>query len=339
MMALATRKLGRTGLDVTVMGFGGAPLGDLFARLDDATALATIAVAAKAGITHFDAAPLYGHGIAEHRFGTILRRLPPGSFTLSTKVGRLLVPAPQGRTNTTRYVGGLSFNIEHDYGYDATMRSLEHSLMRFGLPRVDLLLIHDADAWSHGPEAGELRYREAMSGAYLALEKLRSEGVIKGIGIGLNDTAYAARYLREGDFDCMLLAGRYSLLEQPALSEVLPLAQKRQVGVMLGGVFNSGILATGPVQGAKYNYTSAPADILDKVARIQRITEAHGIPLPVAAIHFCLGHPAVATLVLGAVSPDEVTRNVAALSHVVPSALWADLKNEGLLDKSAPVPA
>lgn len=337
-MTLATRKLGRTGLDVTVMGFGGAPLGDLFAVLDEATALATIDAAVHAGITHFDAAPLYGQGIAEHRFGTVLRRLAPGSFTVSTKVGRLLVPAPNGRSKTTRYVGGLSFDVVHDYGYDATMRSLEHSLMRFSLPRVDLALIHDADAWSHGPDAGEQHYRTAMSGAYRALDELRSQGVIKGIGIGLNDPVYAARYLRDGDFDCMLMAGRYSLLEQPALAEVLPLAQKKNVGVMLGGVFNSGILATGAMPNAKYNYIDAPAEILDKVRRIERVTEAHGIALPTAAMHFCLGHPAVATLVLGAVKPDEVRRNVAALSQKVPAALWADLKSEGLLDRQAPTP-
>ena len=338
-MTLAKRKLGRTGLDVTVMGFGGAPLGDLFAKLDDATALATVEAAAHAGITHFDAAPLYGQGIAEHRFGTILRRLQPGSFTLSTKVGRMLVPAPGGRNKSTRYAGGLSFNVVHDYSYDATMRSLEHSLMRFGLPKVDLLLIHDADAWSHGPEAGERYYRDAMAGAYRALEKLRGDGVIKGIGIGLNDPVYAARYLRDGDFDCMLMAGRYSLLEQPALAEVLPLAQQKQVGVMLGGVFNSGILATGAVAGAKYNYVDAPPEILDKVRRIERVTDAHGVSLPTAAMHFCLGHPSVATLVLGAVKPDEVRRNVAALSQKVPAALWADLKSEGLLDPAAPTPA
>jgi len=338
-MALAKRRLGRTGLDVTVMGFGGAPLGDLFAKLDDATALATVEAAAHAGITHFDAAPYYGQGIAEHRFGTILRRLAPGSFTLSTKVGRLLVPAPNGRKKTSRYVGGLSFDIEHDYGYDATMRSLEHSLMRFGLPKVDLALIHDADAWSHGPEKGERFYRDAMAGAYKALEKLRGEGVIKGIGIGLNDPVYAARYLREGDFDCMLMAGRYSLLEQPALAEVLPLAQQKQVGVMLGGVFNSGILATGAMPNAKYNYVDAPPEIMAKVRKIEHVTEAHGVSLPTAAMHFCLGHPAVATLVIGAVKPDEVRRNVGALSQKVPAALWADLKSEGLLDKNAPTPA
>ena len=208
-MPIAKRKLGRTGIDVTVLGFGGAPLGDIYEQLDDATAIATVEAAAAAGITHFDAAPMYGQGIAEHRIGTALRRLPRGGFTVSTKVGRLMVPAPNGRTKTTRYVGGLSFDVVHDYSYDAAMRSHEHSLLRFGLPKVDILLIHDADAWSHGPELGEQHYRTAMSGAYKALEKLRDEGVIKGIGIGTNDPAFAARFLQDGDFDCMLLAGRY----------------------------------------------------------------------------------------------------------------------------------
>ena len=229
-MPLPTRKLGRTGLDVTVLGFGAAPLGDIYEVLDDATAIATVEAAAAAGVTLFDAAPLYGQGSAEHRVGTALRRRPPGSFVMSTKVGRLLTPAPAGRTKSTRYVGGLSFNVVHDYSYDGAMRSHEQSLHRLGLPKVDILLIHDADAWSHGPEEGPKRYREAMSGAYRALEKLRAEGVIKGIGIGVNDPVYAARYLREGDFDCLLLAGRYTLLEQPALSEVLPLAAAEERG-------------------------------------------------------------------------------------------------------------
>ena len=338
-MPLPTRKLGRTNLDVTVLGFGSAPLGDIYEVLDDATAIATVETAAEAGVTLFDSAPLYGQGSAEHRVGTALRRRPPGSFVLSSKVGRLLTPAPGGRTKTTRYVGGLSFNVVHDYTYDAAMRSHEHSLHRFGLPKIDVLLIHDADAWSHGPVEGPKRYREAMDGAYRALEKLRSEKVITGIGIGVNDPVYAAKFLREGDFDCMLLAGRYSLLEQPALQEVLPLAAEKRVGVMLGGVFNSGILATGPVAGARYNYAPAPPEILERVRRIERVCASHGVPLPTAAMHFSLGGPAVASLVLGAVAPEEVKRNVAALSAKVPAALWSDLKAEGLLAADAPVPA
>jgi D-threo-aldose 1-dehydrogenase len=337
-MPLPTRRLGRSGFEVSALGFGSAPLGDIYEVLDDATAIATVETAAAAGVTLFDAAPLYGQGMAEHRVGTALRRRPADSFVLSSKVGRLLSPAPAGRTKTTRYVGGLSFNVVHDYSFDGAMRSHEHSLCRFGLPKIDILLIHDADAWSHGPAEGPKRYREAMEGAYRALERLRAEKAIGAIGIGVNDPVYAAKFLREGDFDCMLLAGRYTLLEQPALREVLPLAKEKGVGVMLGGVFNSGILATGPVAGARYNYTPAPPEILERVRKIERVCAAHGVPLPTAAMHFALDGPAVASLVLGAVTPEEVKRNVAALCAKVPAALWSDLKAESLLDASAPTP-
>lgn len=336
---LPRRKLGRTGLEVTTIGFGSAPLGDIYEVLDDRTAIAAVETAAEAGVTMFDTAPFYGQGSAEHRIGTALRRQKPGSFVLSTKVGRILTPAPNGRTKSSRFVGGLQFNVTNDYSYDAAMRSHEASLQRLGLPKVDVLLIHDADPWAHGPVEAPKRYREAMQGAYCALEKLRAEGVIKGIGVGVNDPAYAANFLRDGDFDCLLLAGRYSLLEQPALAEVLPLAVKKNVGVMLGGVFNSGILATGSIAGARYNYTPAPPEILDKVRRIENVCQSHGVALPTAAMQFCLGHAAVSSLVLGAVTPDEVRRNVAAMAKPIPSALWADLKAENLLNSEAPVPA
>ena len=335
---LPKRKLGRTGLDVTALGFGSAPLGDIYEILDDATAIATVEVAAKRGITLFDTAPHYGQGMAEHRYGTALRRQPPGSFVLSSKVGRVMKPAPQGRTKTTRFVGGLQFDVVHDYSYDGAMRSHEQSLLRLGLPKVDVLLIHDADAWSHGPVEGPKRYREAMDGAYKALVKLRSEGVIKGIGFGTNDPEYAVRFLQEGDFDCLLIAGRYSLLEQPALAEVLPLAAQKKVGVMLGGVFNSGILATGSIAGATYNYTPAPPEVIDKVSKIEKVCASHAVPIATAAMHFPLGHPAVSSIVLGSVKPTEVERNVAAMTTKVPAALWRDLKSERLLAVDAPTP-
>jgi len=177
-----------------------------------------------------------------------------------------------------------------------------------------------------------------MQGAYVALDRLRGEGVVKGIGIGVNEADMCVRFAKAGTFDTMLLAGRYSLLEQPALAEFLPLALQQGIGVMLGGVFNSGILATGAVSGAKYNYRDAPSEILDRVSRIERVCAAHNTPLPTAALHFALGHPAVASLVLGGVTPQEVERNVAALSSQVPAALWSDLKAAHLLDASAPVP-
>jgi D-threo-aldose 1-dehydrogenase len=226
-----------------------------------------------------------------------------------------------------------------DYSYDGTMRSVEQSLLRLGIDRLDLLLIHDVDVWTHGADAIEARFREAMTGAYVALDKLRAEGVIAGIGVGVNEADMCVRFAKAGSFDTMLLAGRYSLLEQPALSEFLPLAQQQGIGVLLGGVFNSGILATGAVSGAKYNYRDAPPPILDKVARIERICAHHNVTLPVAALHFALGHPAVVSLVLGGQSPQEVERNVAALQTEVPAGLWADLKAQHLLDADAPLPA
>jgi D-threo-aldose 1-dehydrogenase len=333
---LPTRPLGRTGIPVSVLGFGCAPLGDLYAVLDDDTALRAIATAADAGVTLFDVAPLYGHGLAEHRLGTILKRLPRDSFVLSTKVGRWLKPAPGGRAASSRYRGGLSFDLVVDYSYDGTMRAFEQSLNRLAVPRIDIALIHDVDVWTHGKDAIEQRFKEAMDGAYRALDELRRAGTIRAIGVGVNESAMCVRFANAGDIDAVLLAGRYSLLEQPALADFLPLAERKRIGVMLGGVFNSGILATGPVADAKYNYRPAPPEILERVRRIEAVCATHNVALPVAAMQFALRHPAVSSLVIGAVAPAEVTRNVAALTAQVPDALWADLKRDGLLDPHGP---
>jgi D-threo-aldose 1-dehydrogenase len=334
---LPRRPLGRTGLEVSALGFGTAPLGDLYSRLDDGTAIAAVERALALGINLVDTSPLYGHGLSEHRCGAAIRRAPRDQVVVCTKVGRWMDPF-HGRGDGSGFVGGQPHRAVVDYSYDGTLRSVEQSLLRLGTDRLDLLLIHDVDVWTHGPEAVEDRFREAMAGAYVALDRLRGEGVVKGIGIGVNEAEMCVRFAQAGSFDTMLLAGRYSLLEQPALNHFLPLAQQQGIGVLLGGVFNSGILATGAVNGAKYNYHDAPAEILEKVARIQRVCDAHGTALPTAALHFALGHPAVASVVLGAQSPQEVERNVAALSSAVPAALWSDLKAEHLLDAEAPVP-
>jgi D-threo-aldose 1-dehydrogenase len=337
MSALSRRQLGRTGLDVSVLGFGTAPLGDLFVRIPDEVAIATVERAFALGINLLDSSPLYGRGLAEHRCGTALRRVSRPDIVLCTKVGRWMDPfhAPD---DASGFVGGQPHRAVFDYSYDGTMRSVEQSLLRLGTDRLDLLLIHDVDVWTHGRDAIEQRFREAMEGAYVALDRLRGEGTVKGIGVGVNEADMCVRFAKAGSFDAMLLAGRYSLLEQPALSEFLPLALEQGIGVMLGGVFNSGILATGAVSGAKYNYHDAPTEILDRVSRIERVCAAHNTPLPTAALHFALGHPAVASLVLGGVTPQEVERNVAALSSKVPTALWSDLKAAHLLDASAPAP-
>ena len=340
MIAMSTmprRALGRTGLQVSPLGFGTAPLGDLYAQLDDDTAIATVERAFALGINLLDTSPLYGHGRSEHRCGTAIRRVPRQDIVVCTKVGRWMDPF-HGRGDGSGFVGGQPHRAVIDYSYDGTMRSVEQSLLRLGTDRLDLLLIHDVDVWTHGADAIESRFREAMAGAYVALDRLRGEGVVAGIGVGVNEAEMCVRFAHAGSFDVMLLAGRYTLLEQPALAHFLPLAQQQGIGVLLGGVFNSGILASGAASGAKYNYRDAPPQILAKVAEIERVCHAHGVALPTAALHFALGHPAVASVVLGAQSPQEVERNVAAFASQVPAALWSDLKAEHLLDAQAPVP-
>ncbi len=335
--ALPSRPLGRSGLDVSVLGFGGAPLGDLYQRIDEADAIDTVVAALQAGVTLIDTSPLYGHGLSEHRIGAALRRVPGHGAILSTKIGRVMAPfAPKGAGSG--YLGGLPHAARFDYSYDGAMRSLEQSALRLGVDRFDIVLIHDVDVWTHGKAAVEQRFSEAMNGAYRALEALRRAGTVRAIGVGVNEAEICERFARAGDFDAMLLAGRYSLLEQPALVGFLPLALEKRIGVMLGGVFNSGILATGAVAGAKYNYREAPPEILAKVARIETVCRRHATPLFRAALHFALGHPAISSLVLGAVRPEEVAAQVTALGMSPPAALWQDLVSEGLLDANAPTP-
>lgn len=335
--ALAPRPLGRSGLAVSTLGFGGAPLGDLYAKLDEATAVATVEAAIAAGITLIDTSPLYGHGLSEHRIGAALRRAGREGVLLSTKIGRVAHPFA-GRGDGSGYLGGLPHGLAFDYSYDGAMRSLEQSALRLGTDRIDIALIHDVDVWTHGPQMIEQRFSEAMEGAYRALEHLRAAGAVKAIGVGVNEADMCERFARAGDFDTMLLAGRYSLLEQPALATFMPLAERKGIGLMLGGVFNSGILATGPTPDARYNYHPAPPQIRDRVAAIEIVCARHGVPLRRAALQFPLGHPAVASLVMGAVSPAEIADQIAELSRPVPAALWAELKARGLLGEDVPVP-
>lgn len=335
--ALPFRPLGRSGLKVTTLGFGGAPLGDLYAHIDEASAVATVETALASGINLIDTSPLYGHGLSEHRIGAALRRSGRKDVVVSTKVGRVAEPFA-GRSNGSGYLGGLPHGLRFDYSYDGAMRSLEQSALRLGVDRIDVVLIHDVDVWTHGESAIEARFAEAMDGAYRALDKLRAAGAVRAIGVGVNEADMCERFARVGDFDTMLLAGRYSLLEQPGLTSFMPLAQQKGIDLMLGGVFNSGILATGPIAGAKYNYQPAPPAILARVAAIEAVCSRHGVPLRRAALQFPLGHPAVASLVMGAVKPEEVTNQVAELSAPVPATLWTELKTEGLLGADVPVP-
>jgi D-threo-aldose 1-dehydrogenase len=330
-------------LPFSEIGLGTAPLGDLYERLEEETAIATVAAAHGAGVRMFDTSPHYGNGLAEVRCGAALRRFPRDSFLLSTKVGRLMNPfervAPRNPdVYSPGFAGGLSHRAVFDYSYDGTMRSVEQSLLRTGLDRLDILLIHDVDVWTHGRDGYETRFREAMEGAYKALDRLRASGAVRAIGVGLNEADVCERFARAGDFDVMLLAGRYSLLDQSAASSFLPLAMEKKIGVILGGVFNSGILATGPVEGARYDYSPASPEILDRVRRIETVCRAHGVALPRAALAFALAHPAVVTLVLGAVTPGEAEANAASVREPVPVELWRDLKAQGLLSEKASTP-
>jgi len=336
-MTLARRPLGRVALDVSVLGFGAAPLGDLYARLDEATAVSAVEAAIGQGVTLIDTSPLYGHGISELRVGSALRRANTPGISISTKVGRVMDPfGPPG--DGSGYVGGLRHAARFDYSYDGAMRSLEQSMLRLGVDRIDIALIHDVDVWTHGKDAIDRRFGEAMDGAYRALDALRRAGTVRAIGVGVNEADMCLRFARAGDIDAVLLAGRYSLLEQPAAETFLPLAQARNIDVMLGGVFNSGILATGAVAGAKYNYKPAPPEIRAKVEKIEAVCRRHGVKLADAALRFALAHPVVASVVLGAVTPAEIAAQQASLAAAIPRALWADLVAQGLLDANLPVP-
>ncbi len=331
-----THRLGRSSVETTRLGFGGAPLGNLFSVVAETAAEAALAAAWDAGWRYFDTAPLYGHGLGERRIGSFLRQKPRDSYRLSTKVGRLLAPQA-GRVDGGAYVEVPNSAPVYDYSREGALRSVEASLERLGVGRIDILLIHDIDRFTHGAEQPR-RFREAMDGAYPALAGLRSKGVVGAIGIGVNDWQVAEAVARAADIDCVLLAGRYTLLEQDSLASFLPLCREKGISIIAGGVFNSGILATGPTVGAVYNYAPAPQAILDRVAALDRVCKAHGVPLAAAALQFPLAHPAVATVVVGARSAGEIETNRSLLAHPTPPALWADLKAEGLIAKDAPTP-
>jgi D-threo-aldose 1-dehydrogenase len=334
----ARRKLGSSPLYATELSVGTAPLGDLYQRVPEADAQAMLAAGFDLGLRLFDTAPLYGSGLAEHRTGQLLRQKPRDSFVVSTKVGRHYTPAPRG-ANHGNWAGGLQFDAVLDYSYDGAMRSFEQSLLRLGLSHVDVLLIHDVDVHTHGSrEACDRRFDQAMEGAYRALLELRQAGDVKAIGVGVNEADMCARFARAGDFDCMLLAGRYTLLEQGALDEFLPLCEAKDIGVLAGGTFNSGILASGPKAGAKYNYADAPPAVRERVEKLDAVCRAHGVPLAAAAIQFPLGHPKVSSVVIGAVSKREIEQNFEWMQFPILESLWSDLKGEGLLRADSPVP-
>jgi D-threo-aldose 1-dehydrogenase len=332
------RSLPRAGLAVSALGLGTTAIGGLFEATSDAAAHATFAAAAAAGLRYVDTAPQYGHGLAEQRVGEALRALDRDRFVLSTKVGKLLVPRREGQEAGGLFAGALPFDVEFDYSREGVVRSFEESLQRLGLDRIDLLLIHDVNRKYHGERVDE-RFREAMAGAYPALAELRRAGTIRAIGVALNELDICERFVREGEFDAVMLPRRYTLLDQGALAGLLPLCVERGVGVLIAAPFDSGILATGSSGGGRYNYQDAPPDVLARTGAIEEACARHGVALAAAALQFPLAHPAVASVVVGMRSPAEVEANLALVRAPVPGAFWRDLKRAGLLPDAAPVPA
>jgi D-threo-aldose 1-dehydrogenase len=332
-------RLTRSGLDVTRLGFGTAEIGGLFRPVSDADAAKVLDHAWSLGIRYFDTAPLYGQGDSERRLGALLSMRPRDSFVVSTKVGRLLFPradVPPGADGDPqplyKHVDSAGREttppeVVFDFSRDGVLRSVEASLRRLGLERIDILYIHDPDD----------HWQEAIDGAYPALTQLRAEGVVRAIGAGMNQAEMLARFAREGDFDVFLLAGRYTLLDHSALPELLPLCVEREVSIVAGGLMNSGLLAD-PRPGATFNYTPAPAHLVDRAQRLRAVCERHGVPLRAAAIQFPLAHPAVKAIVAGVRTVEHLDDYPRYMAQPLPPELWSDLREEGLIPSEAPTP-
>ncbi|MFF4911009.1 aldo/keto reductase [Streptomyces sp. NPDC001260] len=323
-------RLGKSGVRVTELGFGGGPLGGLFAPLDDETAARALEAAWDSGIRSFDTSPHYGIGHSERRIGGLLRDKPRAEATLSTKVGRLLVPQdPAGRMDEAFAVPATHRRV-WDFSRDGVLRSVEDSLERMGVDRIDLLLLHDA----------EEHFEDALGEGLPALAELRAQGVVGAIGAGMYHPGKLARLVQESDVDVVMLSGRYTLLDQSALNELLPACVDRGVSVLAASIFNSGLLATArPSEGATFDYAPAAPQMIERAHRIADVCDAHGVTLPAVAMAFPLLHPAVSGIVVGMRTAEEVRRNIAAFATEIPNRIWDDLRAEGLLDERAPVQA
>ena len=325
MRATDTREIGRTGLHVTRLGLGGVALSgappstDPDQRTPEAEAVALIHRSLSLGVNYLDTAPMYGVGQSEHRYGLALRSVDRKRYVLSTKVGRVLRPGESDRAPMT---------WAFDFSREGIRESFESSRERLGLERVDILLVHDPDA----------HYEQALAEAFPVLTELRAQGRVTAIGAGMNQWEMELKFARDGHCDCFLLAGRYTLLDQTALPEFLPYCVEQHISVIAGGPYNSGILAVGPRDGATFNYRAATPEMMDKARRIQAVCERHRVPLRAAALQFILAHPAIASVIPGARSLAEVEENVRLVEFPIPGALWAELKEAGLIAVAAPTP-
>ena len=325
-------------LEFTELGLGTAPLGNLYRAVPDDEGRAVLDRAWAGGVRYFDTAPLYGLGLSERRLGALLRGKPRDEYVLSTKAGRLMrACAPEERTGIGKWFDVPARREVYDYSYDGIMRSFEFSLERLGVDRVDVLYVHDVDVFTHGSKAAsEARIEEFMGSGYAAMAALRDQGAVRAIGGGLNEWEVCQTLAERGDFDLFLLAGRYTLLEQEALETFLPLCESQGIGIVIGGPYNSGVLASGPKPDAFYNYDPAPDSIRTRVRRLGEVCEAHGVSLIDAAFRFPLLHPCVVSVIPGAQRVEEVESNLQAAGAAIPPALWRDLKAERLMRGDAP---
>ena len=340
-MALPRRRVGKTRLEVTTLGLGGAPMGGFRANISDAEAVGLTDLAYELGVRYFDTSPFYGYGRSELRMGAGLREKPRDDYVLSTKIGRIMHALKPGEKPPAdfRENGLPGFAPVFDYTYDGVMRSLEHSYFRLGISRIDIALVHDVDFWTIKDRAIlDQRFKTVMDSGFKALDELRRAGVIGAIGVGINESDTSLRFIQAGDFDCMLLAGRYTLLEQGGLEAFLPECVKRGVSVILGGPYNSGILTGGVSDSTTHDYVQAPAHLIEKARKIEAVCKRHGVELGAAAMQFPLFHPALCAVIPGALAAREVKQNVERLSVKIPTELWSELKREKLLDPSAPTP-
>jgi len=323
--------IGSTGVSVTRLGFGTAPIGGLYTAVTDAQGEAVSQHAWDIGVRYFDTAPMYGFGLAEERLGRVLRRQPRNTYALSSKVGRLIRPASgEALLDTGGFMGTRDERPVWDFSRDGVQRSIEESLTRLGVDRLDIVFIHDPDV----KDLWEPAIREAVP----ALVELREQGVIGAIGAGMNQSAMLTRFVQEADMDVLLVAGRYTILDHEALAELLPLCETKGVSIVIGGIMNSGLLVD-PKPGATFDYTAAPAHILERARRIRDVCERHDVSIRHAAIQFPLAHPAVVSVAAGVRSAAHLDDYLAAMHREIPTGLWDDLRADGLIPAHAPVPA
>lgn len=323
---MKTRRIGKTKLEVTEISFGAAALGGLYRECPREQAIDTLQAAWDSGIRYFDVAPWYGLGLAERRVGDFLRDKPEGDYVLSTKVGRLMRPVPTGTVPNYGYVNPLSFDADYDYSYDGIMRSVEFSYARLGLNRIDILYVHDIGGYTHGAAKNAVHLKQFLDSGVRALEELRSSGAISAFGLGVNEVPVCLDVMRHADLDCILLAGRYTLLDRSAVDELLPLCRQKGTSLVVGGVFNSGILATGPVPGSHFDYLPADDDVLAKVGAMEAIAKRHGVPLAAPAMQFPLREKIVASVLIGTAKPSSLTRNMEIVAPQLDDGIYAEFE-------------